>query len=143
RRQSALFTWGSEYQVPEGAGNFADETAAADSAVASSLDFYLPRYTDGFGQLAPVASFPAHRSGLYDLAGNVSEWTHDYYTVAPPDTRRIALDPAGEHADAGEGHVVKGSSWRDGRVETLRAAYRQGAVDGEDDLGLRVGRYIY
>lgn len=37
---------------------------------------YHPRYRDGtYPYTAPVASFAANRYGLYDMAGNVREWT--------------------------------------------------------------------
>lgn len=78
--------------------------------------------------IAPVATFLPNRFGLYDMAGNVSEWTNTTYTQSVdlmsdeinPDYsyRAVLSDP-----DILKRKIVKGGSWKD-TDESLRANAR-------------------
>ena len=97
----------------------------------------------GYGRTAPVGSFPANGYGLFDMAGNVWEWTSDWYT----DTR--AGDPCCEAGsyDAGQPQfkvprkVIKGGSFLCADNYCLRyrpAARRPQMVDtGMSHIGFR------
>jgi formylglycine-generating enzyme required for sulfatase activity len=76
---------------------------------------------DGWPTTAPVESFPEGASplGVLDMAGNVWEWTADWYG---PYAEVAQTDPEG--ATTGTSRVSRGGSWTSGGAETARATDR-------------------
>lgn len=74
----------------------------------------------------PGGSFPADRSpyGAIDMAGNVSEWVHDYYDPAAY-ARSAERNPTGP--PRGSLRVVRGGFWRD-PLENGRADRRWNGI---------------
>ena len=95
---------------------------------------------DGYAALAPVASFGPNAFGLYDMIGNVNEWTGDCFSESHSDhpASQAPWNPAGC-----EMRLLKGHTWT-GNERTARAAFRL-RLDPSDrrfNLGLRVVRSI-
>jgi len=97
------FPWGFTWPPPKGSGNI-DPRGLAD-------DF---EYT------SPVASFPGNANGLYDMAGNVSQWCGDRF---------------GNNSFA----VLRGGSWQHyaaGELQTSRRFF-YGSSAKADWIGFR------
>lgn len=120
--EAAVFSWGD---TPDPNRANYDESEVGDTSV--------------------VGCFPANGFGLYDLIGNVWEWTRSLwgrdwrkpdfgYPYDPSDSKREALD-AGEDVY----RVVRGGSGYFNRY-SARCAYRYRLPPGNryDDLGFRV-----
>ena len=94
--------------------------------------------SDGYAWTAPVGSYRPNPFGLYDILGNVIEWTEDCwnpgYSGAPAD---------GTAWGSGDclRRVVRGGSWV-GDPGYMRSARRHSLVVGyfDDSVGFRVAR---
>ena len=119
----------------------ASESCAANLAgteAAAAVERMLDGWSDEYQAVAPSGRFKPNALGLYDMTGNVSEWTHDVYAsfVDPAP----ATDPIGP-SQSGARRVIKGSSWRTASFSELRAAWREGAEGPSQDIGIRVARH--
>ena len=90
----AEFAWGDEF-TPSG------------KQMANTWQGRFPHENlrlDGYERTSPVTAFPANGYGLYDMIGNVWEWTSDWYAPgheADPDKACcIPIDPRGGREDA-------------------------------------------
>lgn len=93
-QESVRFIWGLEWPPPAGAGNFEDQEIRDEGG-----------QPDGFQFTSPVGKFNPTPDGLFDLAGNVWEWTWD---------RELRSTPVGS---------LRGGSWAYFKRECLTANY--------------------
>ncbi|WOD37024.1 formylglycine-generating enzyme family protein [Nodosilinea sp. E11] len=100
-----IFAWGNRYSAQKAntwQGNFP----------------FHNTQDDGYAGTAPVGSFPANGYGLFDMTGNVWEWTQDWYHVGH-DFMNHATNPSmadsaqsSDPRDPGVAkHVIKGGSY--------------------------------
>ena len=108
----AKYPWGD---TGLGAGGYGAPDVAVDSNRGTQANANYP-----FGAVA-VGSFPANGYGLFDMAGNVWEWTNDwyernYYTLTP------RKNPAGP--TDGRYKVIRGGAWADDDERNLMNSFR-------------------
>jgi len=127
------YSWGRSYPPTAVLANYAD--ARSNTLLGKSV----PGYDDGHIVTAPVGSYPADARGLFDVAGNVSEWVHDFYSIAINRGEPL-LNPSGP--ETGRDHVIRGASWRHGSRTEIRLSYREFGNKGTLDIGFRVARNI-
>lgn len=111
----------------------------------------------GWSRTAPVGSFPPNRYGLFDMAGNVWEWTDDWWTDRHPAASGDCCAPANPRGGAADASrdprqpqfavprkVIKGGSFLCADTYCRRyrpAARRPQAVDtGMSHVGFRCVR---
>ena len=129
--------WGETDAAQCRHANGADATALQEYPGAEG---FTVSCSDGYSETAPVGSFTPNAFGLYDVLGNVWEWTLDCwnerYSDAPAD------GSAWESGDCTD-RVPRGGGWRDAPGD-LRSAMRSRTPPESrgSNAGLRVVRII-
>ena len=96
--EAATYSWGDEYMP---AGTPMANTWQGDFPWQNLLE-------DGYEWTAPVGSFPPNGYGLYDMTGNVWEWTVDWYSRNASATKPCCTANS-EHS--AKQKVMKGGSY--------------------------------
>ena len=93
---------------------------------------------DGFAYPAPVGSFKPNGFKLYDMLGNIAEWTEDCFLE---DYDKTPKDGHAAEAENCQYRVVRGSSWN-GKPWFMRSAARDfyPPVNRNDVVGFRLAR---
>jgi formylglycine-generating enzyme required for sulfatase activity len=124
------FPWGANLPPPDRHGNYADHSAA------HLVGRIIFGYNDNHIVAAPAGTFSANAVDVFDLSGNVAEWSHDFYEIPEDDPVTNPMGPS-----TGEYHVILGSSWMHGTITELRLSFRDYGSDGRQDVGFRVARF--
>jgi formylglycine-generating enzyme required for sulfatase activity len=83
----------------------------------------------------PVGSFDSNGFGLFDVHGNVAEWTLNKFWDRH--SGGTVVNPA--NLKTGRGYTIKGGSWKD-TADRVRSAAREGApgTSVRNSIGFRV-----
>lgn len=111
------FPWGDDPADSCKHANLYDESAVA----ALNMPYPPAPCNDGFAKVAPVATYPPNPFGLYDMIGNVWQWTEDCYLYQYPDWP-VDGTPV-EVKSACPLRSIRGGSWGT-RVDRLRPTWR-------------------
>ena len=127
--------WGDSSSSQCGHGNGADASAKRDYSFMTVV-----ACDDGAAHTTPVGSYSANRFGLFDVLGNVWEWTedcwHENYRGAPADGSPWYGGDCGRR-------VLRGGSWLIlPRFLRSAARYRISTVIRVSSAGFRVARTL-
>jgi formylglycine-generating enzyme required for sulfatase activity len=136
-----VYPWGNELPTEQRLNACGPECVAMAKRVLNQdwTQVQMYRTSDGWETTAPVGSFPSGASpfGALDMAGNVWEWTADWYGDY---SKAQETNPHG--AKTGTFRVVRGGGWTNFGAGLVGAADRVGLVASNRfyNVGFRCAR---
>lgn len=124
-----VYSWGDGVPDSERMNGCGAECVAWRAAVELSTNPALHESDDGYVGTAPVGSFPAGKSqaGLFDMAGNVFEWTASEFV--PFDEAQRLAEAAKAAPDAPTKRVIRGGAFNSFMPAFADPALRFGQVE--------------
>ena len=122
-----IYWWGNFLPTTRQVANVADESAR------NYLPVIMVGYDDGAVTTAPVGSYEANPFGLFDMTGNVAEWTADRSDGL---NYRTSSDRNPTGPSSGEDRRFRGGGWSDASY-SIRPTVRDGGAPTE--RGTKVG----
>ncbi len=124
------FFWGDEEKDGKG---YLNAAGTEDAPNGRKWNYHFS-FDVGYSATSPVGVFKPNPWGLYDMLGNVLEWTSDWYGDYP---KGSVTDPKG--AESGSFRALRGGGWNNSPAN-CRCAFRNGVVPAKRraNVGARV-----
>ena len=133
---TSRYTFGDDDSAMCRQGNVVDKTAREIIPGAGTWTIFP--CSDGYAYAAPVGTFATNAFGLYDVHGNVWEWTEDCYNVS---YNGAPADGSPWNVGDCDHRVVRGGMWGSSPANVrLARRFKDPSNTRSQDIGFRVAR---
>jgi len=133
---TSRYTFGDDDSAMCRQGNVVDKTARETIPGAGTWTIFP--CSDGYAYAAPVGTFATNAFGLYDVHGNVWEWTEDCYNIS---YNGAPADGSPWNVGDCDHRVVRGGMWGSSPANVrLARRFKNPNNTRSQDIGFRVAR---